>query len=1044
MKNFFSLLFLIFGGMLFASDWENEQIIGINKTDPFATHDSYAAEIDALEDNEEAAYKISLNGNWKFEWASRPEKGPVDFWQTGYNDSGWKTIKVPSNMEIEGYGTPIYVNQIYPFVKNPPYVMGEPPKTWTTYEERNPTGFYAREFSFPAEWGGRQIFIQFQGVASAFYVWVNGKQIGYSQDSRTPAIFDITDYVKSGRNRLAVQVFKYSDGSYLECQDFWRLSGIYRDVLLYSTPKTSLFDFKVDTLLQNDYKDADLRIEATVKNYGKNEANGLLSYSLYDNAKNQIASGTGTYKVPAGQTRILKMEYFIENPKLWSAEIPNLYRLVFSLKDSSGQLLEASGCDVGFRSVGIKEGNLLVNGQRIFIKGVNRHDHDAYTGQYVSREVIRKDLETMKRLNINAIRTSHYPNDPYLYKYADRIGLYVIDEANIESHGMGYGSASLAKDPDWVKAHVDRFARMLHRDKNHPSVIMWSASNEAGDGVGIAAERKFSKDVDPSRPFLAERAGHGENTDVYASMYTSPRDLQNYADLKSVYFFSDKLYSVPTVSPRKPFVLAEYAHAMGNSLGGFKEYWDIIKSGAYLQGGCIWDFKDQSIMTKTKDGVSYLAYGGDFGDYPTDGNFLMNGVVNSLGIPNPHAAEVKHVYQNIVTEQTPEKTVFLLKNENFFENLSSYWIQWKAEARGKKVAEGVIGSPNLPPQESKTVDLTAELKPYLNESDLIVTFTYLYNTDRMWCDKGYEYGFDQFELTPPASLEQSYNTSSDETPTVEMMRESYVVTGNGFSITFNKNSGDMTEWKRKEKTYLMSPLRINLWRAPTNNDEGNKSPARLKQWNQITDEGAFRTQWQVTENAGAVVLTATSRLKGFSRLIREYTVYGNGTIDVASRFNLKGSQDVPRIGLTFEIDKSFTDVRWFGRGKDENYQDRCSGYPIGIYTSTISSLNHMYTDPQECGYRTEVRTLEINGKEKSLRIEGDPVFCFNVWDFTQKALEAAKHPHEIKGRGETVTVNIDIAQRGLGCIDSWGAAPLDDYLLPGKQSYSYRFRMTAE
>lgn len=1043
MKKFLSLLFLVSGGMLFASDWENEQVIGINKTDPFATHDSYATEQDAREDNEEAAYKLSLNGNWKFEWAPRPEKGPVDFWKTGYDDSGWKTLKVPSNMEIEGYGTPIYVNQIYPFVKNPPYVTGEPPKTWTTYEERNPTGFYARDFSFPADWGGRQIFLQFQGVASAFYVWVNGKQVGYSEDSRTPAIFDITDYVKSGNNRLAVQVFKYSDGSYLECQDFWRLSGIYRDVLLYSTPKTSLFDFKVDTVLCNDYRDAELRLQATVKNYGKSESNGLLSYALYDSGKKAVASGTVTYKVPAGQTRVLKTDYFVANPKLWSAEIPNLYRLVFSLKDNSGQLLEATGCDVGFRSVEIKEGNLLVNGQRIFIKGVNRHDHDAYTGQYVSREVIRKDLETMKRLNINTIRTAHYPNDPYLYKYADRIGLYVIDEANIESHGMGYGPASLAKRPEWVKAHVDRFARMLHRDKNHPSVIIWSASNEAGDGIGIAAERKLSKEVDPSRPFLAERAGHGENTDIYASMYTPPWDLQNYADLKPVYFINDKVYSVPTAAPRKPFILAEYAHAMGNSLGGFKEYWDIIRSGAYLQGGCIWDFKDQSIMTRTEDGVSYLAYGGDFGDYPTDGNFLMNGVVNSLGIPNPHAAEVKHIYQNIVTEQTEEKTVFLLKNENFFENLSAYWVQWKAEVNGKKVADGVIGAPNLPPQESKKIDLTAELKPYLNESDMIVTFTYLYNTDRIWCNKGYEYGFNQFELTGPEALAQK-RVSSGTVPTVDMSGDSCVVSGDGFEIVFDKSSGDMTEWKRGGKTYMTSPLRVNLWRAPTNNDEGNKAPERLNQWSRMTDEGTSRTRWQVEEKEGAVVLTASSRLQGFSRIVREYTIYDDGTVDVSANFNLKGSRDVPRVGLTFGLDKSFTDVRWFGRGKEENYQDRYSGYPIGVYASPISSLNHMYTDPQECGYRTEVRYLEIDGNNKSLRIEGDPVFCFNVWDFTQKALEAAKHPHEIRDRGETVTVNIDIAQRGLGCIDSWGAAPLDKYLLPGKQTYSYRFRMTAE
>lgn len=1042
MKKFLILFLILSGAAVFASDWENEQVIGINKVDPFATHDSYATESEARTDDESLAFKSSLNGNWKFVWAPRPENGPAEFWKNDFDDSGWSEIKVPSNMEIEGYGTPIYVNQIYPFVKNPPYVMGEPPKNWTTFIERNPTGFYRRNFTVPADWGGRQVFIQFQGVASAFYIWVNGKQVGYSQDSRTPAIFDITEYIKSGSNRLSVQVFKYNDGSYLECQDFWRLSGIYRDVFLYSTPKTSLFDFKVDTVLRNEYRDADLRIQAVIKNYGKSESNGLLSYVLYDSQNVQTASGSITYKVAAGRTQTVRMESFIANPKLWSAEIPNLYRLVFSLKDGSDRVLEATNCDVGFRSVEIKGGDLLVNGQRIFIKGVNRHDHDAYTGQYVTREVIRRDLETMKRLNINTIRTSHYPNDPYLYKYADRIGLYIIDEANIESHGMGYGPASLAKRPEWVRSHVDRFNRMMQRDKNHPSIIMWSASNEAGDGVGIAAERELAKKTDPSRPFMAERAGYGENTDVYASMYTPHWDLQNYGDLKPVYFFSDKLYSVPAMAPRKPFIIAEYAHAMGNSMGGFKEYWDIIRSKPYLQGGCIWDFKDQSIMSRTKDGVSYLAYGGDFGDYPNDGNFLMNGVVNSLGVPNPHAAEVKHIYQNIVMTATENKTVFLLKNENFFENLSSYWIQWKAEAGGKKVTSGVIGAINLPPQETKTIDLTAELKPYLDKADLLVTFTYLYNTGRAWCDKGYEYGFDQFALTEPGRLTEYRCAAADSTLTKD--NGEYVVSGKDFRIVFNEKSGDMTDWEKNGKTYLTGPLRVNLWRAPTNNDEGNKAPDRLKQWNKVTDAGTSGTRWEITGKTGAVVLKATSRLKGLSKLVREYTVYDDGTVEVAARFDLKGSRDVPRIGLTFETDKTFSDVSWFGRGKEENYQDRFSGYPIGVYSSPITSLNHFYADPQECGYRTEVRSLKIAAKDKVLKIEGDPVFCFNVWNFTQKALEAAKHPHEISGIGETVTVNIDIAQRGLGCIDSWGAAPLDDYLLPGKQSYSYRFRMTAE
>lgn len=1036
-------IFALLSAAAFAVEWEDETVIGINKVDPFATHFSYSTADAAYIGNEDAsAHKMMLNGSWKFQWASRPDEGPADFWKADFDDSAWETIKVPSNMEIEGYGTAIYANARYPFVKNPPFVMGEPPQDWTTYEERNPTGFYRRSFTVPANWSGRQIFIQFQGVASAFYIWVNGEQIGYSEGSRTPAVFDLTDYLKSGENHLAVQVLKYSDGSYLECQDFLRLSGIFRDVYLFSVPKTSVFDFKVDTILKNDYKDADFKLKTVVKNYGRNEMSGTVSFTLYDANKKSVASGSVPYTVAASETTAVEAERFVEAPKLWSAELPNLYRLVIELKNDSGNLLEATACDVGFRSVEIKDGNFLVNGQRIFIKGVNRHDHNAYTGQYVSRDVIRKDLETMKRLNINTVRTAHYPNDPYLYKYADEIGLYVIDEANIESHGMGYGAASLAKKENWIKPHVDRFNRMLQRDKNHPSVIMWSASNEAGDGIAIAAERELSKKEDPSRPFLAERAGDGANTDVYAIMYTPPWDVEKYGQMKPVYWFNDKLYRVSDAEPRKPFIIAEYAHAMGNSLGGFKEYWDIIEANPYLQGGCIWDFKDQSLVRINENGEEYLAYGGDFGDYPTDGNFLMNGLVNSLGETNPHAAEVKHVYQNIVTEATDEKTVFTLKNKNFFENLSSYWIQWKAESNGKEVAAGVLGAVDLPPQSSKTVDLTTELTPHLNDEDLIVTFTYLYNSDRLWCKKGYEYGFSQIELTAPAVLSE-YQTAQVR-PTLESADGVYTVSGEGFRVAFDANSGDLTAWEKDGFNYLTSPLKVNLWRAPINNDDGEGAPARLAVWKKATEKGASKSKWQIAETENAVVLTSTAKLTGLSKLIRTYTVYGDGTVDVAAEFVMKGSKEIPRVGLTFETDKTFSDVKWFGRGEGENYQDRNNGYPVGIYSSSIRNLNHDYTYPQECGYRTEVRYLEISGNGKTLRIEGDPVFSFNVWDYTQAQLEAAKHPYELTERGETVTVNVDIAQRGLGCIDSWGASPLDQYLLPGRKNYEYRFRLSAE
>lgn len=1043
MKRSLLVFLLCLSSVLWAVEWEDESVMSVNKVDAFATHFSFNTPQEAYEGNEsEKGHRLSLNGQWNFQWAPRPEKGPENFWDPQLDDSQWKKINVPSNMELEGYGTPIYVNARYPFVKKPPFVMGEPPKNWTTYEERNPTGYYRRDFTVPGDWSGRQVFIQFQGVASAFYLWVNGEKIGYSEDSRTASVFDITSVLKSGTNQLSVQVLKYSDGSYLECQDFWRLSGIYRDVFLFSTAKTSIFDFKVDTVLKNDYKDADLKLKAKIRNYKKSKGEGVLSFVLYDSKGGEVSSGSTRYGVEAAETVEVSMERFVQNPLLWSAETPHLYRLVFFLKDHQGTILEATACDVGFRSVEVKEGNLLVNGRRIFVKGVNRHDHDAYTGQYVTPAVIRRDLETMKRLNINTIRTSHYPNDPYLYEYADKIGLYIINEANIESHGMGYGGESLAKKENWIPAHVDRFNRMLQRDKNHPSVIIWSASNEAGDGIGIAAERELSLKEDPSRPFMAERAGDGPNTDIYSIMYTTQAEVQNYGQMKPVYYFVDKLYRVRDTEPRKPFVIAEYAHAMGNSLGGFKKYWDIIEKYPYLQGGCIWDFKDQAIMTKNKDGVSYLAYGGDFGDNPTDGNFLMNGLVNALGELNPHALEVKHVYQNIQVVQGKTPTQFILKNKNTFEDLSAYWIQWKAEAAGVKVAEGIVGSPQLAAGQEQLVDLTSELKAHKSKDDLIVTFTFLYNTDRMWCKKGYEYGFSQIALTPPASLKVQ-NEDTGLVVTAEDDQQ-WLVTGKDFRIAFDKKSGDLCTFEKNGQRYLTAPMKVNLWRAPTNNDEGSRAHIRLATWKKATEKGTSRTKWQLSKENGLVRLTAESRLSGLSRVTRHYTIYSNGDIYVETQFDLRGTKDVPRIGLTFEASTDLTEVKWYGRGKEENYQDRWSGYPIGLYSSSIDKLNYIYTYPQECGYRTEVRHLTLSGQNKSLRIEGDPLFCFNVWNFRQSALEAAKHPYELQGRGETVTVNIDIAQRGLGCIDSWGANPLPEDLLPGKKIYTYSFMMKAE
>ncbi len=578
---------LLFAGQLAhaeAPDWENQHVFGINKEAPRATSFPYADRDAALRGKRTGTpYFRSLNGAWKFHWAPDPSQRPVDFYKPEFNVGGWDDIDVPSNWQLKGYGTTLYTNSQYPFKVDPPRVMGEPPKHFTNYKERNPVGSYRRTFSVPEAWAGRQVFVQFDGVNSAFYLWVNGKKVGYSQGSRTPALFDLTEYLKDGENVIAAEVYRYCDGSYLEDQDFWRLSGIFRDVYLWSSAKTQVRDFFVHTDLDSNYRHAKLSVDVEVANHGDQLATHSLSVELVDKA-GQTVSKLAVPKVHVEgkkTTKVTTPQVVVKDPAKWTAETPNLYKLLITLKDAQGRVVEHTSHNVGFRKVEIKSGQLLVNGQPIYVKGVNRHDHDPVTGHYVSVERMIQDVVTMKRLNINTVRTCHYPNDPRFYDICDRYGLYVIDEANIESHGMGYGKDSLAKDPSWKEAHLDRTIRMVERDKNHPSVIIWSLGNEAGNGVNFMATYDWAKQRDPSRPVQYEQAHRDKrNSDIYAPMYARQWQMEEFAQKRK----------------DKPGILCEYAHAMGNSIGNFQDYWDVFERNPTLQGGCIWDWVDQGIL----------------------------------------------------------------------------------------------------------------------------------------------------------------------------------------------------------------------------------------------------------------------------------------------------------------------------------------------------------------------------------------------------------------------------------------------------------------
>jgi beta-galactosidase len=672
------------------NDWENPQMIGQNKEPANCTLIPYAALGKAINGvREESVFYKTLNGNWRFHWVSKPSDRPLEFYRPDYDISEWDEIPVPSNWQMYGYGRPIYLNVRYPFKKNPPLIQ----------HDYNPVGSYRTKFEVPACWIQRQIFIHFDGVESAFYLWINGQKVGYSQGSRTPAEFNITEYIQDGKNILAVEVFRWSDGSYLECQDFWRLSGIFRGVYLFSTPSIHIRDFEVNCDLDEEYQDAVLNVTARVRNYSaKAVENTKVEVSLLDAANNPVGSevllqGSSVYVSPGAES-IVKMKASVRNPLKWSAEKPHLYTVLVKLNNEKGEIIETESCKFGFRKVEIKEGQLLLNGAPILIKGVNRHEHDPDTGHAVSLDSMVKDILLMKQFNINTVRTAHYPDDPQWYELCDQYGIYVIDEANIESHGIGYRPENtLANKPEWKKAHLDRIISMVERDKNHPSVIIWSMGNEAGDGTTFEAASEWIHRRDPSRPVHYERAGRRPHTDIVCPMYSRIGSIVKYAQEKQ----------------ERPLIMCEYAHAMGNAVGNLKEYWDAIEEYKHLQGGSIWDWVDQGLRKITDDGKEYWAYGGDFGDDPNDGNFCINGLVFPDRKIPPKLWEVKKVYQSVdVEEEDLTQGKIRIQNKYYFTNLNEFEADWTLYEDGKAKQRGSIEQLDVAPGESKVFTLPIE------------------------------------------------------------------------------------------------------------------------------------------------------------------------------------------------------------------------------------------------------------------------------------------------------------------------------------------------
>lgn len=1006
-----------------APDWENPQMFDQGKEAPHATMIPFKDVEEALVGNRTATpYYQTLSGSWKFKWVRRPSDRPLEFHENGFDTSDWDDIPVPSNWELQGYGIPIYVNQPYGWTREP-----DPPHV---DHQWNPVGSYKRSFTVPEDWEGRRVLIHFGAVKSAFYIWINGNKVGYSQGAKTPAEWDITEFLVPGQNTVSLEVYRWSDGSYLECQDFWRLSGIERDVFLWSAPKVRIRDFWARAGLDSDYRDGTLAVDVDLLNMGS-AGSFTVEAQLHDASGQILTKKSNPVKVSGQQNQQLQLAMNVAEPRQWSAESPSLYTLILLLKDARGQTVEIVSTKVGFRTSEIKKGQLLVNGKPILLKGVNRHEHDEFTGHVVDEASMLEDITLLKQFNFNAVRTSHYPNDPRWYELCDQYGLYLIDEANIESHGMGYGDRSLAKDPVWEAAHLDRIQRMVERDKNHPSIIVWSMGNEAGDGVNFTAGYNWIKERDPSRPVHYERALLGPNTDIYCPMYAGLSHLKRYV-------------SEPQ---SRPLILCEYAHAMGNSTGNLQDYWDVIEEHPQLQGGFIWDWVDQGLARTDINGKKYWAYGGDFGpeDVGSDMNFCCNGLVNADRTPHPALWEVKQVHQYVDIEPANlAKGKIRLRNQYDFQDLSFTDLHWEVVQEGRILGSGVERAPDIAPGEAREYRLGL---PRVNADpgvEIYLNIQLKTNREQPLLPLGHVVASQQLilEATPRTYIQLKDLPS----PIVHENPDYIAVEGEGWYARFDRRLGKLTGLRQGDVDVLMTGPDPAFWRAPTDNDFGNGMPQRCGPWRDAS-RGRTLQSSSVTQTPTSVELKFEFALDGVdARSEVFYTVLGSGEI-VVTHTLIPGQDslpELPRFGMHLQLPAQFDQVTWLGRGPHENYCDRKTSAHVGRYQSSVEGLSFSYVAAQENGTRSDVDwVLFADALGQGVLVSGQPRFSFSaghntVEDLTQE-YRGQIHANEIPRR-DLVDIHLDLKQMGVAGDNSWGARPHRQYTVPFR-AYSFTFTL---
>lgn len=1039
-----SLLFFGLPGSAQIPDWENPAMFDQNKEVAHATLMPFKDENAALtKKRKESVYYKNLNGIWKFNWVRKPADRPTDFYSMAFNASGWDDIPVPSNWELEGYGVPIYVNHQYEFADYKAPVSPEiefvdkiyPKNPGRVPHDYNPVGSYIRSFTVPDFWKGRRVFLQFGAVKSAMYVWVNGQKVGYSQGSKTPAEWDITDFLTAGENKLAVEVYRWSDGSYLECQDFWRISGIERDVFLYSTPQVRILDFFVKADLENNYTDGNFSLEIDLKNQSKSKSvASAIEYKLIDAHGKTIISEQKEIMVAHHPDLKISFQKNISHPLQWNAETPNLYSLLIILKNEKNEITEIVTSQVGFRKVEIIDGVFHINGVAVLIKGVNRHEHDQYKGHVISEEGMIKEISLMKQFNINAVRTSHYPSDERFYELCNEYGLYVTDEANIESHGMYYGKHSLAKKSEWIEAHADRNIRMVERDKNHPSVIVWSMGNEAGDGEVFTETYKRIKELDPTRPIHYERAIMGDNTDIYCPQYPGVKYLQKFASKKQT----------------KPMIISEYTHAMGNSNGNLMDLWEVIYNdkNVQLQGGYIWDWIDQALVKEDENGNEFWAYGGDYGEgMPSDDNFLCNGVISADYTPHPALWEVKHVYQYIWFEaENLAEGKIKVKNLHDFIGLDDFDITWKVSADGIAIAEGILADFDLSAHSSKIIDLNLPEIKMDSGVEYFLDFSVTLKKDHPFRKKGFEVAHEQFSL----AVSKPKEAPSSESAELVLNNDTKIsITGENFIINFDKASGSLSLYEVNGFELIQSGPKINFWRAPNDNDKGSNMIGRLGIWREVLHDAQLVNLVSEQTAKDRVTVRATFDLKPVDgEQMISYTIYGNGKIDIKSNLKLDKSKlpDLPRFGMRWELPVNFENLSYLGRGPHENYVDRKSGSFVGLYNSKVADQYFNYARPQENGYKTDVRWFELRNENGiGIKVSGKELLGFcalhnPIEDFDQLTHKDFRHTNDIVKK-DGVFVTADLKMMGVAGDNSWGARPYPEYSIPAKD---YIFTFTIE